>query len=228
MGSDGPASVLRRPRARLSPSGVMAATALFLALGGGAYALTIPRNSVGTSQLKQRAVTAQKLRPGAVASAAVRDRSLLARDFRPGQLPTGPRGAKGEAGRPGVAGPTLGSLTVASSSADPSATPDSGDYASHRLRAPVPGRLFVFGHAQVATNCAGGAPELGLYVDGAPVEGSGRPYGADTLARIDVTGISARVAAGDHTITLASDCVGGSFGGGGFSEAVVGGILLGG
>jgi hypothetical protein len=73
---------------RPSPAMVVAFIALLLALGGGAYAqLRIPRNSVGTAQLKQ----------GAVTSAKVRNASLLRRDFRAGQLPAGPRGP---AGRP--------------------------------------------------------------------------------------------------------------------------------
>jgi hypothetical protein len=69
--------------------------ALFVALSGTAYAATLPRNSVGTAQLKTDAVTTKK----------VKDRSLLANDFKRGQLPAGPRGAQGLAGPTGPAGP---------------------------------------------------------------------------------------------------------------------------
>src|SRR5216683_1603478 len=41
--------------------------------------------------------------PNAVTSAKVRDGSLLAADFRTGQLPTGPAGGQGPAGAPGSA-----------------------------------------------------------------------------------------------------------------------------
>lgn len=51
-------------------------------LGEAAQHLVLPRGSVGTSQLQDGAVTALK----------VKDRSLLARDFKPGQLPQGPPG----------------------------------------------------------------------------------------------------------------------------------------
>ena len=44
-------------RRRLSYANVVATLALFLTLGGVGYALTIPSNSVGTKQLKRRAVT---------------------------------------------------------------------------------------------------------------------------------------------------------------------------
>jgi hypothetical protein len=48
----------RRP----SPSMVVALIALFVAIGGGAYAATkLPNNSVGPAQLKKGAVTPPKL-----------------------------------------------------------------------------------------------------------------------------------------------------------------------
>jgi hypothetical protein len=69
--------------------------ALCIALSGTAYAATLPRNSVGGAQLKKNAVTSPK----------VKNASLLARDFRPGQLPAGPAGPMGPAGATGPQGP---------------------------------------------------------------------------------------------------------------------------
>ena len=93
-------------RAKLRPhltfANIVSSIALFVALGGGAYAVSIPRNSVGGPQLKRGAVTASKIKKGAVTSAKVKDRSLLATDFRRGQLPAGPRGATGPQGVPGT------------------------------------------------------------------------------------------------------------------------------
>jgi hypothetical protein len=67
----------------------MATVAVFLALGGGAYAVTsLPPNSVGPKQIKKNAVR----------SAKVKNFSLLARDFKPDQLPAGPRGPQGDPG----------------------------------------------------------------------------------------------------------------------------------
>jgi hypothetical protein len=81
---------------RPSPAMVVAFIALLAALGSSAYAqLTIPRNSVGNAQLKRNAVTSSK----------VRNRSLLATDFRAGQLPAGPRGPAGPQGSVGPRGP---------------------------------------------------------------------------------------------------------------------------
>lgn len=78
--------------------------ALFVALGGVSYAATLPRNSVGTAQLKKNAVTAKKIKRGAVGTQAVADGSLLAADFKAGQLPAGVKGDAGPAGKDGAAG----------------------------------------------------------------------------------------------------------------------------
>ncbi len=84
---------------------LVALLALFVALGGSSYALTIPRNSVGTTQIKKNAVTRSKLKDGAVTSSKVKDRSLLADDFKAGQLPRGQRGPQGDLGPQGERGP---------------------------------------------------------------------------------------------------------------------------
>src|ERR1700730_13433655 len=90
-----------------SPAMVVALVALFTSLAGGAYAtLTLPRDVVGTPQLKNGAVTAAKLHINAVTSLNVKAHSLLAKDFRPGQLPAGSQGPKGDTGAPGPSGNT--------------------------------------------------------------------------------------------------------------------------
>jgi hypothetical protein len=54
--------MLERHKPRLTYANVTATAPLFLALGGSAYAVTsVPKNSVGTRQLRKGAVTAQKL-----------------------------------------------------------------------------------------------------------------------------------------------------------------------
>ena len=76
----------RLRRYRPTPSIVIACVALLVALGGTGYAATVlPRNSVGTAQVKNF--------------------SLLRQDFKPGVLRPGLRGPAGPAGPAGAAGP---------------------------------------------------------------------------------------------------------------------------
>jgi len=145
----------RRPSASL----VVATVALFVALGGAGYAVvSLPRNSVGTPQLKNSAVN----------SAKVRDRSLLARDFKAGQLPrgnTGPQGLPGPVGAPGPAGaqgsageqgatgatgavgPTWGTMWQANAGNVASCSPT--DLLSRSVTLSRTSRLLVSGFAQV-------------------------------------------------------------------------------
>jgi len=96
---------IRRP----THATVVAYLALFVALGGSSYAaVTVTGKSVTNGSLtgadvKSNSITGRDvkgLRTGDVA-----DRSLLARDFKSGQLPAGPSGNPGPQGPQGAAGP---------------------------------------------------------------------------------------------------------------------------
>jgi len=85
----------------------MSASALVTAILGSTpvgHAVTsaLPRNSVGTPQLKRNAVGPQKVAPNAIRSSHILDGSLLAADFKAGQIPQGEKGDKGDPGSPGV------------------------------------------------------------------------------------------------------------------------------
>ena len=58
----------------LNYANVTATVALFLALGGASYAaVSLPRDSVGTPQLRERSVTRGKLATGSVDTRQLRD-----------------------------------------------------------------------------------------------------------------------------------------------------------
>ena len=81
----------------LTYANVMSTLAIFLVLGGGAYAaVSLPKNSVGAKQIKRDAVSSSK----------VKDRSLRLSDFKPSELPKGDTGPRGPQGAPGPQGPT--------------------------------------------------------------------------------------------------------------------------
>lgn len=85
-------------------------TALFVALGGTGYAaVTLPRNSVGSAQIKSRAVGSSELRSSSVTSRAIKSRSVALSDLSPSARTAlrGQTGAAGPAGPPGPAGQTL-------------------------------------------------------------------------------------------------------------------------
>jgi hypothetical protein len=91
----------RIARTKLTYANVMATVAVFMALGGGAYAAKVAKNSVGASQIKKNAVAASELKSNAVGasevaanaigSAEVIDGSLLGADISEqtlGQVPS--------------------------------------------------------------------------------------------------------------------------------------------
>jgi hypothetical protein len=70
---------------------VVAYLALFVALGGSAYAVKqLPKNSVGPKQLKKNAVTTQKVRKNAIDGRRVKNNSLTGADINLNKLGTVP------------------------------------------------------------------------------------------------------------------------------------------
>jgi len=79
-----------RPR-RPSLALVISFVALFVSIGGTGYAaLTLPKNSVGTQQLRKNAVTNSKIKNNAVTGAKVKDHSLTGADIKLSTLGTVP------------------------------------------------------------------------------------------------------------------------------------------
>jgi hypothetical protein len=192
---------LRRP----SPALAVAIVALVMAMAGTGYAVTkLPRNSVGHGQLKRNAVT----------SSNVKDRSLLARDFKRGQLPsggstgkTGPRGPRGRTGPRGAQGPAGPTAVAVSQLGDPPAGVGAfAAIASTTINTSVAGRLLVEGSVPVSTvTCSspGCTESYELFVDGQPVARTTYTQGAGSGA-VTIAGIRDAVSAGAHSVELRS------------------------
>lgn len=176
-----------------SPAMVVACIALLVALSGASYAaVTLPRNSVGTPQLKKNAVVSVKVRNG----------SLKALDFAAGQLPK-------------TAG--FGSTNA---SANPSSTPER-TIATQTVSLPAQGRLLVIGRFTRSTQCNPTAVQYGLYVDGAPIAGSGVKRAAglsEPVNTFSLEGVTGPLTAGAHTLEIKLDCLGGDFQGQSFFD----------
>jgi hypothetical protein len=186
--------MLRQVRSGLTYANVMATVAVFLALGGGAYAaLKLPKNSVGSKQIKRNAVNSSK----------VKNRSLLAADFKAGQLPAGPRGLQGDRG---PVGPTAVFQYDSGGLSDPPATGETS-ITQTSVNLPVSGKLMITVTQQVTVRAKSSGDTVdtyGVYLDGqavpntkatvrAPMSGSN----SETVVSVGVTGV---LAAGTHTI----------------------------
>ncbi len=153
----------RSGRFRPTPSMVIACIALAIALGGTGYAATVlPRNSVGTAQ--------------------VRNFSLLRQDFKRGQLQRGPVGPPGPAG---PAGPSArwalvrgdGTIIAQSGGITPTAKPSAGSYILG-FGSSVAGKLIIVSSANAGDVGDRGTVSAGP-CGGSP-EGSTCPSGNDT------------------------------------------------
>lgn len=188
---------------RPSPAMVVASIALLVALGGTSVAAisNVPLFSVGTPQLK----------PNAVVSSKVKNRSLLAVDFKQGQLPRGPRGFRGPqgpAGAPGPAGPSgpagvaapgyvaqVGSDTSTGDVSTSSQTFTDIPGASEAVTVPTgeTGRIYVWFNAESA--CSGGTGSqycnVRILVNGTEIEpAAGTDFAFDSTDQADETASS--------------------------------------
>jgi hypothetical protein len=137
-GSVMPSFRSRRP----SPAMIVACLALAISLGGTAVAAVtaaLPRNSVGTLQLKNNAVTSAKVKNG----------SLAAADFASGALRPGPAGPQGPAGPGGPQG----------AKGDKGDAGGVGDLIEHSASVSVPGGIAEnakWETRSVQANCSSG------------------------------------------------------------------------
>jgi hypothetical protein len=155
----------RRPSAAL----VVACVALAVALAGTGYAtVRLPRNSVGTAQLKKNAVVSSK----------VKNYSLRRVDFKPGQVPRGatgppgPAGPAGPQGPPGVAAPGYVAQVVSQTSTTVSRTSSATFVdlpgAAQALTVPTgeTARLYIWFTAESACSGGTGSCRVRIVVDG--------------------------------------------------------------
>jgi len=224
--------MLKSIRSRLSYANVTATLALFVALGGVGYAAaTLPRNSVGNAQLKRDAVTGGKVRGGAIGPSDL-SKSVRAQLKRPGTPgPQGPQGAAGAKGDPGATGPTEGAIGGGTGSGfTPVANPDVLVSKSRTVTTTRAGRLMVFARTHRAGVICSGPRHIGLYLDGAPVPGSGETDPEVTeRGAVTLFGLTAGVVqAGTHEVRFGYDCPSDDFPLAHAEEITAGVVVLGG
>jgi hypothetical protein len=194
---------------------VIAYLALFVALGGTGYAASqLPDNSVGTKQLKNKAVTKPKLDPKVI------------------KLFKGQKGDRGPRGLQGMPGTAAGAASVLNQD-DPAAPPTTGVLApvgvgtpppnptstffTHSLTAPSgTSVLIVNGITTIKFTCPGSPNSTncvisdgGGYLDGTPIPNTDPEYPQNLSPgnsfgpiSIQTSGALAGVTGGSHTFTI--------------------------
>ncbi len=230
---------------------VVAYIALFVALGGSSYAAIrvgspqIVNNSVRSKDIRNNDVRGRDIRNGTIGTADVGNESLLAEDFKPGQLPAGPQGGprggpqglRGAKGDQGLVGPTFG--RSGQGQCDPTSTAFLTCATTGRIGLPTSGRVLLIGASSWDNDLKEDPPNSGschLEADGNAVGPAGSPFevdaGEDTTIHnpgqggsIAVTAVSGVLAAGPHTFELKCNETDGSMF---FTDSTISAVLLGG
>jgi hypothetical protein len=158
----------------------MATIAVFLAMGGGAYAISLPKNSVGARELKKNAV----------ASAEVKDHSVGAQDLDRDALASPDGSATGGSDPPRAPGLLLKQTKLRTD-------------VDGRLYV-----VATLSHPYLTCAAASCTATWGVYIDNRPVRNSGLMLQANAGAGDGVPartlfGVSSKLDAGQHTIKLA-------------------------
>jgi hypothetical protein len=222
--------MLKALGSRLTYANVMATVAVFLALGGGAYALTgIPDRSgvyhgcldpkTGALRVVKGASSCRKTKTVRRAGRRVRilGESAITWNQQGRQGTTGQNGQNGQNGAQGQPGPSRGNFTNCATDTTTSTADGSGGGQSQTrdctttVTAPTSGKLLASGSGQLTSQynsaCASGGSatqEVALLIDGAPVQ-AGQQAGLTAPPFVTrVYGLSggADVAAGSHTVTF--------------------------
>lgn len=126
---------------KLTFANVISCIALFVALGGLAVAAGLPKNSVGTKQLKKNAVTTVKIKNGAVGASKIQDGAIGASKIQAGAV----NGAKIQDHSISGAQIANGSLTGAQVNASTLGTVPSAEKANRAESLPPPEAWHLVG-----------------------------------------------------------------------------------
>jgi hypothetical protein len=193
--------------------------ALFIALGGTSYAAAkLPKNSVGSTQIRSGAVTQSKLaksvksqlaKAGAAGPAGAAGAQGPKGDTG-AQGPQGVAGAKGDKGEKGEKGDKgdAGPVSAVVGGNNVGVTITAGDpiLSATSVTLEKPGKVLVLVSGSFSVTCTGGSctRQIGATVNGAQVPGLyGSVVGTGT-EQIAAVGISASLPAGTYPVQISS------------------------
>jgi hypothetical protein len=142
---------MKRLRSKLTYANVMATVAVFVALGGASYAaVKLPKNSVGSKQIKVNAVTEAKIKDGAVTGAKIAAGTITGANVNASTLGTVPKATSAQSATEATTAATATTATTAT-------TANTAKNATHAASAD---RATEAGFAEDAEFAAGaGSPE---------------------------------------------------------------------
>jgi hypothetical protein len=191
-------------------SQLIAYLALFVALGGTSIAAVeaLPRNSVGSPQIKNRSIQTVDVSRRAVSALRGR-RGLRGAQGLPGAK--GDKGDKGDTGAQGPVGPTFGRFGDVFTGCDPSSTAFVTCAATDPISLPAAGRVLLIGAASWSDQ--GDAPpnsgSCQLTVDGTRVgqipqfgEATATHTAVQSAGSVSTTAVTEPLPAGVHTFAF--------------------------
>ena len=205
---------------RISPAMVVAMLALLVALGGVSTAAQIgsrPQAHDATAAREAPRPRGPRGPRGKPGPRGLRGPAGLQGDsgIQGAQGPQGTQGAQGERGERGIPGaqgppgPTVAAMIGAYPADTPPAFPLDAVLAQTTITTTVPSKLFVVGHTNAATWCNSTPCTIayGLYVDDAPVPGSGTTVTGHTTTNLiggdtELSGLTGVLPAGTHSLKI--------------------------
>ena len=172
-------------------SNVLGLVAIFIALSGTAVATQVADDdSKGNAQASKKKKRGPAGPQGAQGPQGVQ----------------GPQGLQGEQGVQGNPGPTFADVLGGFNPLTPADTV----VQSHTISVPQSGSLLVMAsyHNSFVDCATDTAPQVGLYVDGVPVPGTGRVVADNVAEPIDAYGVIGPVPAGSTDLQYAATCLG--------------------
>jgi hypothetical protein len=184
--------------------------------GTGYAAISIPKNSVGTGQLRNGAVTEQKIAKKTVRAfqgargpaGAVGAAGPTGPAGAPGPAgATGPAGTPGTTGATGPQGPTSGTSAGSVETISSAGFSPFGSSGTVTLSAPGKVLVEVSGFYLIVCSAAGScSATVSAFLDGTAVPGAHETLNAaasqEDAEQIAVSGIAVNVPAGTHTVQL--------------------------
>lgn len=212
----------------------MSTIAVFVVLGGGAYAaVKAKKNSVVSSSVKDESLTGDDVKNDTLTDADILESTLDGLQGPQGpQGPVGPQGQQGQQGQQGeqgVPGPTSAGLRNTS---DPDVPPDSiNPFGAAQVNAPTSGKILAFFSGEVTVTCTSGNPDFGLYLDGSstPVPDTKHSLTSGVPEQFTVFGLTGTVAPGTRALPVGFNCPSGNISGSPTGvDMSTGGIFIGG